>query len=134
MNRNLVRFATAFSAIVAVSTAAASASTGGGTSAPDLFGALGFTNGHIDLGAVVQNITGPLAFMYFAGHVMHAVEKAKQAQWHLHEMATSGIGAAFSGVLLGGGTLAWNYFHPAASGAVGVAQTALPPALRSLGL
>lgn len=129
-----VRFAAYAGVIVAATTAAASASTGSGTSAPDLFAALGFTNGHIDLGAIVQNITGPLAFMYFAGHVMHAVEKAKQAQWHLHEMATSGIGAAFSGVLLGGGTLAWNYFHPTASGALAVAQTALPHSLRVLGL
>lgn len=134
MNNTLRRFGAAFATILALTTAAAAASTGGGgINAPDLMGTLGFSQAHLNLGSIIQNITGPIAFLYFAGNVMHAVEKAKQSQFNWHEMLTSGMGATFSGVMLGGGTLAWNYFHPGTSGALAVAHSALPAVLRSLG-
>jgi hypothetical protein len=131
----LLRFAACFGVFAALATAAASASTGGDpySGVPDLMGALNFHNAHLNLGAIIQNIAGPIAFLYFAGNVFHAVEKAKQSQFNWHEMLTSGMGAAFSGVLLGGGYVAWSTLHPPASGAIGVSHAMLPAVLRALG-
>ena len=83
-----------------------------GTGSGDIFKGFG-VNLPISIDGVINFLTGPCAFVAFFHSLHAATEKIQQHQHSLAHVATTGLGTVGSGLIIGGGGLAWNMFHKA---------------------